>query len=147
MTSPLPATAAAICAALGLALAAASPLLPAPWSIPVGLLGLLLAGLGGAAVKPPTMTDGKPLLQGGALALATGALGLLSQLYGAIPAGWPQSIALVGAGAVAWLSGKALPPLGAPSHEALEAAKTAGATAALDVASKADAVAAIKAVP
>lgn len=111
-------TAASIVGALGVALAAASPFLPAPWGAVTGTVGFLAAALAGLSAKAPSITEGKPVLQGGALTVATGAFGLLLQAYPGLPPGWPQSVALAAAAVLAILTGKALPALGTPHPEA-----------------------------
>lgn len=132
--------AATIVGTIGTIAAGASIFLPPPWSLVVAIAGFLCATLAGLAVKAPTVTEGKPVLQGAALAIATTGFGLLSQFYTLIPEGWPQGIALAVAALLAWLTGKALPPLGA-SSATVAAAVTAGATASAAVDDKAAAVA------
>ena len=138
--TPFPSTVAAVIAAVGAALAAVSPALPAVLQTPAAILGMLLAGLGGSAVKPPYLTDGKPVLQGLTLTIATGILGALTQFWFMIPAGWPQSVALSAAALLAFLTGKAMPALGSVSKEQLDAAAKAGEVAAGAVANKAAAL-------
>jgi len=134
-------TVAVILGTIGTLAAGASALIPAPWGTLVAVVGFLLAALAGLAVAPPAVTEGKPVLQGAALAVATTALSLLSQFYAMVPVGWPQSIALAVAALLAWLTGKALPKLGTPSQAQLAAATQAGDAAAGAVVTKADAVA------
>lgn len=107
--------AATIVGTLGTLAAAASPVVPAPWGALVGIVGFLAAALAGLSVAAPKVTEGRPLLQGVALTIATGALSLLVQFYSVIPAGWPQSVALGVAALLAWLTGRALPALGTPA--------------------------------
>ena len=133
-------TVAVILGTIGTLAAGASALIPAPWGTLVAVVGFLLAALAGLAVAPPAVTEGKPVLQGAALAVATTALSLLSQFYAMVPVGWPQSIALAVAALLAWLTGKALPKLGTPSQAQLAAATQAGDAAAGAVVTKADAV-------
>jgi hypothetical protein len=112
--SPLPARWAAVLGTLGTALAAAAPALPwADAAFPVALAGFLAASVGGLAAAPPAFTEGRPLVQGTALTVATVALAVLQQLYPQVPAGWPQSVALAGGALLAWATGTALPHLGA----------------------------------
>ncbi len=92
----------------GLALAAAA-FVPSPWNTLVGLVGFVGCVLAGIAVKPPAVVAGKPILQGAALAIATTVMGLATQFYPLIPAGWPQSLALGVGGILAWLTGVAQP--------------------------------------
>jgi hypothetical protein len=113
---------------------AVSPMVPPPWNVAVAWAGFLAAALAGLSVHPPESMAGKPIIQGTALSVASGALTALSQLYGLVPAGWPQSVALSVAGVLAWLSGSALPALG--STVAAKQAEAAGADAAGAVASK-----------
>jgi hypothetical protein len=129
-------TVAAVFAAIGAGVAAVSAVVPAPWGTIVGIVGFLAAGLGGASVAAPSITEGKPLLQGAALTVGTSALALLAQFYAVIPTGWPQSVAMALGALMAWATGKAMPALGAPSPAVLEAAKTDGEAAAAAVASK-----------
>lgn len=144
LPSPITGTAALVVGTIGGIIAAASPFVPAPWSLPVAVLGFLAASLAGISAATPKVAEGKPVLQGSALAVVTTVLTLLVQFFPMIPAGWPQSIAL-GAGALlAWLTGHALPPLGSPSKTQLEAAVVAGEVAAEKVATKADAVAVLE---
>lgn len=131
-------TVATILGTIGTLAAGASALVPAPWGVLVAIAGFLLAGLAGLAVAPPTVTEGKPVLQGGVLAVATTLLTLLTQFYALVPVGWPQSIALTVAALLAWLTGKALPKLGSPSQVAV--AVQAGDAAADAIVTKADAV-------
>lgn len=137
-------TVATILGTVGTLAAGASALIPAPWGALVAVVGFLLAALAGLAVAPPAITEGKPVLQGAALAVATTLLGLLTQFYAMVPVGWPQSIALAVAALLAWLTGKALPKLGTPSPAQLAAATQAGDAAAGAVVTKADAVAALE---
>lgn len=142
--SPLSGKAAFIVGTVGGLLAAVSPFIPAPWGMPATILGFLAASLAGLAANPPHVTEGKPLLQGGLLTAATAVMTMLVQFFPAIPAGWPQSIALGLAAFLAWATGRALPHLGSPSKAQLEAAKVAGGVAAEKVATKADAIDALK---
>lgn len=115
--SPLPGRWAAVVGALGATLAGLAPALPWPDAmVPVAVLGFLLASLGGLAVAPPPITEGRPLVQGTALAVATGGVAAVTQLYPGIPDGWPKSLALAGAAILAWASGSALPHLGATAN-------------------------------
>lgn len=133
-------TAAAIVGAIGTVVMGAAAFVPAPWNLVAGIVGFLACSLAGLAVASPKITEGKPILQGTAWALASGALGLLATAFPAIPTGWPQSIALAVAGLLAVLTGQALPALGSPSHEKLEAAVKAGAEAEAKVTGKAEAL-------
>lgn len=124
----------------GIALASAA-FIPAPWNGIVGWVGFIAAILAGMAAHPPEPFVGKPVLQGVALTVASTAMGLLSQFYLVIPAGWPQSVALGVAGILAWLTGKSLPALGAVSPTAEQvAAADAGTTAAAAVDTKSKAL-------
>jgi hypothetical protein len=145
LPAPLSGKAALIVGAIGGLIAAVSPFLPAPWSMPVTIVGFLAASLAGLGAAAPKVAEGKPVLQGGLLTVATTALTLEVQFFGAIPQGWPQSIALGLGALLAWLTGHALPHLGSPSTAQLEAAQAAGDAASAAVATKADAVAALKA--
>ncbi len=135
-------TAALIVGLIGIIAAAVSPIIPAPWGALVGILGFLAAVLAGNAAVPPTVTAGKPILQGALLALAGSLEAVLHQFYALIPAGWPQSLAMGLAALLAWLTGKALPALGSPPPAALAAAEAAGGQAVGEVAgmSKAEVV-------
>lgn len=141
---PLSGKAAFIVGTIGGLLAAASPFIPAPWSMPATILGFLAASLAGLAANPPHVTEGKPILQGGLLTAATAVMTVLVQLFPAIPPGWPQSIALGLAAFLAWVTGRALPHLGSPSQAQLSEAKAAGEVAAEKVVTKADAIDALK---
>lgn len=134
-------TASFVVGTIGGILAASSAFLPPQWSAVVAIVGFLACTLAGLASGVPKVVAGKPILQGTALALATTVFTLLGQFYAVLPQGWPQSIAIGLAGILAWLTGKALPPLGHPTPEALEAAKVAGLVASNEVSSKAEAVA------
>lgn len=102
-------TAALVVGTIGGVAAAASAFIPAPWGTLVMVLGFVACVVAGVAAPLPKFAAGKPLLQGGALTVALGAAGLVEQFYTALPAGWPQSLAL-GAGALlAWLTGRAAP--------------------------------------
>jgi hypothetical protein len=107
--------AATILGTVGTLAAAVSPVVPAPWGALVGIVGFLLAALAGLTVAAPKVTEGRPVLQGVALTVATGALSVLVQFYPVVPAGWPQSVALGVGALLAWLTGHALPALGATS--------------------------------
>lgn len=119
MTRPLlSGIAATIVGALGIALAAASPFFPDPWSVFVGIVGFIAAALAGLAARPPSVVASSPILQGAAFSLASGALTLLVQFYSVVPAGWPQSVAVGVAALLCRLTGQALPQLGsAPLQE------------------------------
>jgi len=104
---------ATILGTLGTLISGASVMVPAPWTAPVAIAGFLIAALAGLGAKPPAFTEGKPILQGVALTVVTTLGTLLATFWTVIPAGWPQSIALAIAGLVAWLTGKAMPGLGA----------------------------------
>jgi hypothetical protein len=104
--------AATIVGTIGLALAAISVSLPPPWGFVAGLAGFLCATLAGLSARPPAAVEGKPVLQGAALAIVTTLGGLLVQFWALVPAGWPQSFALAAAALISWLTGHALPMLG-----------------------------------
>jgi NaMN:DMB phosphoribosyltransferase len=104
--------AATILGTVGTLAAAVSPVVPAPWGALVGIVGFLLAALAGLAVAAPKVTEGRPILQGVALAAAAMVLSALERFYDVIPVGWPQSVALASAALLAVLTGKALPALG-----------------------------------
>jgi len=113
LTKPLlSGLAATIVGTIGLSLAAASVALPTPWGFISGLAGFLCATLAGLSARPPAAVEGKPVLQGAALAIVTTLGGLLVQFWALVPAGWPQSFALAGAALISWLTGHALPMLG-----------------------------------
>lgn len=119
----------------GLALTAAA-FIPAPYAVPVGLAGFIACVLSGLAAKPPAVVEGKPILQGGALSTATAVLGMLTQFFDAIPHGWPQGLALGAAGLLAWLTGRALPPLASSQGGAAGALPEASGVATLEDAAK-----------
>lgn len=104
--------AATIVGTVGLALAAISVSLPAPWAFYVGLAGFVACGLAGMSARPPAIAEGSPRVQGALFTLAAAAGGLLTQLWPLIPVGWPQSIALTVAALISWATGHALPMLG-----------------------------------
>lgn len=131
--------AAAIVASVGGLLAMSAAFIPAPWGTLAAIVGFLLSGLAGLAGAAPRVTEGKPILQGGALVAGTTLLGVLVEFFGALPHGWPQGIALSVAALLAWLTGKALPPLGAPSPATVQALQD-GAAAAAVIDSKAEAI-------
>lgn len=137
-------TAAAIVGTIGTIAAGASILVPAPWGTLVAVLGFLAAAIAGLSAPAPKVTEGRPVLQGTALAVATTVLTLLVQFYAMVPPGWPQSIALSVAALLAWLTGKALPALGAPSQAQLAAAVAAGDAASAVVDTKAEALSALE---
>ena len=143
-TTPLSPQVALIVGTIGGLIAAASPFIPAPWSMPVAIVGFLAASLAGLAAAAPKVAEGKPVVQGALLSVATAAMTMLVQFFSVIPQGWPQSIALGLAAVLAWLTGHALPPLGSPSAGQLEQAKAVGIAAAEGVISKADAIAELK---
>lgn len=134
-------TAAIIVGTLGLAAAAVSAVISAPWGTLTAIVGFLAAGLAGLSAPAPKVTEGRPILQGTALTLAVGAGEALHQFYAALPPGWPQSVALSVAALLAWLTGRALPQLGAPSAATIAAAESKGAEAAQAIDTKAEAVA------
>lgn len=133
-------TAALIVGTIGTIAAGASIMVPAPWGTLVAVLGFLAAAIAGLSAPAPKVTEGRPVLQGAALTVATTVLTLLGQFYAMVPPGWPQSIALSVAALLAWLTGKALPALGTPSPAQLAAASSAGDAAAAAVDSKPGAV-------
>lgn len=129
-------TAALVVGTIGLIAIAASAFVPTPWGTLVALVGFCCAMLAGFAAKPPAFVAGSPLLQGTALTIAGTAATLLQTFWAAIPAGWPQSLALTAAGLLAWLTGKSMPALGAtnaptpaPSAPAVPVATTTDAAA------------------
>lgn len=144
LAAPLSGKAALIVGTIGGLIAAASPFIPAPWSMPVAILGFLAASLAGLGAAAPKVAEGKPVLQGGLLSAATVAMTLLVQFFAMIPQGWPQSVALGLAAILAWLTGHALPHLGSPSTAQLEEAKAVGEAAAAGVLTKAEAIAVLK---
>lgn len=111
--------AATIVGTVGTLLAATAVVLPSPWGFVVGLVGFLACALAGMSARPPAVTEGSPVIQGAALAIATTVGGLLVQFWPVIPVGWPQSIALAAAALISWLTGHALPMLGATPALAL----------------------------
>lgn len=127
--------AALIVGAVGTVLAGAAVFIPAPWGTLAAILGFAAAGLAGLAAPAPRVTEGRPILQGGALTAATAVGGLLASFYGSIPPAW-QPVALSVAALVAWLTGKALPALGTPRPEVI----AAGDAASAEVTDKAKAV-------
>ena len=115
--APLPARWGALMGVLGSALAGASAALPWPEATtPVAWAGFILAGLGGLAGQPPAFAEGKPLVQGVWLTVCSTGLLAFQQFQGQVPAGWPQSLALFGAGLLAWAGGMPLPHLGATAN-------------------------------
>lgn len=115
--SPLPARWAALLGVLGTALAAAGPALPwADAAYPVAVLGWLTATVGGLSAAPPRLTEGRPLVQGTFLTVATVALVVLHELAPSIPAGWPQSVATAAGALLLWATGGAMPHLGATAN-------------------------------
>lgn len=105
-------TVGAIVGTLGVLTAGASTLLPDPWNYFVGVAGVLAAALAGMSARPPTLVEGRPILQGAALVVAGGLGALLVQAWPMIPVGWPQAIALTVAAVISRLTGHALPMLG-----------------------------------
>jgi hypothetical protein len=124
-------TVATIVGTIGILILGASAMIPAPWGFLVGLVGFLMAGLAGMSAKPPAFVEGKPVLQGVALTIATSVAGLLVQFWSLVPQGWPQSIALALAGILSWLTGHALPQLGGTSIP-VAVPMTGGSQAAAD---------------
>jgi hypothetical protein len=116
--SPIPPQARVAIGGLGLALAAGSVAVPAPWGVPVAALGALAAALAGFSAPSPAVVEGKPLLQGGALAAAGSAALVLQMSWAVIPAGWPQSVALAALTLLCWATGKVLPQVKGPSAPA-----------------------------
>ena len=53
--------------------------------------------------------------------MASTGLLVVQQLWPQVPTGWPQALALFGAGLLAWAAGKPLPHLGATTNVRLEA--------------------------
>lgn len=111
--------AATIVGTIGTVLSATSVALPAPWAFVVMLIGFVCATLAGFSARPPQVVEGSPKLQGAALVIATTLGGVLAQFYAIIPPGWPQSLALAGGALLGWLTGHALPMLGATSPQPL----------------------------
>lgn len=106
-------TTSSVIGVLGSLVLAAAAIVPQPFGVAVGLVGFLLSSIAGLSVPAPSISAGKPILQGAALAVATGLFGLVSQLYQQVPVGIWQSVTLFGIGVLAWLTGSALPALGA----------------------------------
>lgn len=140
--SPLTGKASFIVGTIGGLLASATPFVPPPFGPLAGIVGFLLCVLAGIHTAPPKLTDGKPLLQGAALTSATVVISMLVEFYDMIPHGWPQSIALGVVAFGSWLTGRALPPLGAKAK--LEAAQAVGAAAAAQVDTKTEAIAELR---
>lgn len=111
-------TAALIVGTIGGLTLTASVFIPAPWSTLVGIIGFIACVVAGVAAPPPKVVEGKPILQGSALTVALALAEPLHQLIAHLPAGWPQGLALGGAGLLAWLTGRALPQLGAKADAA-----------------------------
>lgn len=144
LAAPLSGRAALIVGTIGGLIAAASPFIPAPWSMPGAILGFLAASLAGLGAAAPKVAEGKPVLQGGVLSAATVAMTVLVQFFPLIPQGWPQSITLGLGTLLAWLTGHAMPALGSPSTAQLEQAKADGDAAAAGVITKEQAIAVLK---
>jgi hypothetical protein len=96
---------------IGSLLLASAVVIPAPFSIPAGLVGFILASLAGLGARPPNIVAGNAVLQGGAFAVATVVLTACVQLYPALTVQWQQSAMLFAVGLLCWLTGKALPNL------------------------------------
>jgi hypothetical protein len=144
MPPSIPPVVAHVLSVLGVAVAALAPVLPANLQAPVAIVAMTLASLGGGALTPPALTAGSPKLQGALLTFAGTVLGVLTQFYAMIPAGLFQSLALTAVALLCYLTGRAMPALGSPSHDQLAAATAAGASASAAVTDKASAVAELK---
>lgn len=105
-------TAALVVGTIGTLAAAAAVFVPHPWGGLVAVVAFIAASLAGFAVAPPKLTEGRPVLQGGLLTGAVALLGVLAEFWSLLPPGWPQSVAAGAAALLAWLTGRALPPLG-----------------------------------
>lgn len=125
LTSPLTGKAALIVGTIGGLVLASAAFIPSPWNMLAGWVGFIACVLAGMVVKPPAAIVGKPVLQGTALTVASGVMGLATQFYPLIPSGWPQGLALGVVGLLAWLTGAALPALGKPSEAIVEGESTA----------------------
>lgn len=137
LAAPLTGKASFIVGTVAGLLLTASAFVPSPWGLVVGWIGFIGCVLAGLVVKPPQAIAGRPLIQGGALTVVTGALGVLVQFYPLIPAGWPQGLAFGVAGILSWLAGVSLPALGhAPTAEQQAQALDAGAVASAAVDTK-----------
>jgi hypothetical protein len=114
--SPLPARAAIIVGALGVAASSIAPALPEVWAPVVAIVGFLAAALAGLGVAPPKIAEGRPILQGAAFSTAVAVGAAVQQIYPSIPMGWPQSMAAGAVALVAFLTGAAMPHLGATAN-------------------------------
>jgi len=129
-------TAALIVGTIGGVALAASAFVPAPWGTLVALVGFIACVVAGVAAPPPKVVEGKPILQGGALTVALGIGEVLHQFIPTLPQGWPQGLALGGAGLLAWLTGRALPPLTSSQGGAAGALPEVSGVATLEDAAK-----------
>lgn len=107
--APLSGRVALIVGSIGGLAVLASPFIPSPWSFVVGLVGFIACALAGFSVKPPAVVEGRPVLQGGALAAAITAMEVIPKFWEMVPHGWPQSVALGVASLLAFLTGRVLP--------------------------------------
>lgn len=104
--------------ALGLVSAAAGALalvVPPPFGGALGIAAFIAASLVGGVAAPPQWVAGRPVVQGGAVAVAGGAAVALQSVAAAVPESSPWWLRLgtqVGAMAAAWLAGRAAPQLG-----------------------------------
>jgi hypothetical protein len=131
-------TASTVVGAIAVGVSALVGVLPAPWGGLAGVVGVILATLAGVAAPASGVTDGKPVLQGTALTIALALAAGLESMWGAIPDGWPQSVALSVMAIAAWLTGKSMPALGNPNAAK---ARTEAELAASAVHDKASAIA------
>lgn len=109
----LPPVAAAILGVVGAVGGLVAPLIPPPFGGLVLIVAFVCAALSGAAVRPPALTDGKPVLQGAAVGVASTVAAVAGQASTALPEGpWQVGATAVGLLA-AWAAGKTAPALGA----------------------------------
>ena len=87
----------------------AAGILPAPYSLAVGVLALVLAAVAGVGIKVPDITAGRPLVSAALVVPCIALAGILAQLVPTLPDGPVRGLAAAGAVLLFGLSGVPVP--------------------------------------
>lgn len=115
-TTPAPASKALVSGPVAAVLAVlatvggfAAGILPAPYSLAVGVLALALAAIAGVGIKVPAITQGKPLVSAALVVPCIALAGILAQLVPTLPDGPVRGLAAAGAVLLFGLAGVPVP--------------------------------------